>query len=539
MFGFLRNFLARLAPAPAPNQDAPAPLAVPSSRAAPSLPAGPRYDGNGARHNGTDIRLPLEAVLNGLPLELHARLRRKEAGGQTILVPLETILPQLAHGIVKISFGALRQGAPHLFSQETDCDSVQVTLPLGEILSRLNPAFILRRRSQRQVEVPDEVSSPFGLQGQILAISPGPSTPEPPPDPLPLIAPGGLRRPPGLLSSVPPPASRTSVTPLPSLPPLAMPRLPSPGLVSPPGRQRDFNVLPPPPSAVAAQPPAPAHAPRPFILSLLSLAEGWPEAVRGDILRLNLVDAQVALPAQTVEQGLKQGRVACSWKTLRSWIQPASLPVVSAQDNVVVELPLPIVAPLFLARQRETSQSRQKVAIDESIPNLFFASPQPETPSSAPAPAAAQDSNAYVWEEASDTVRAPQAEPKYSPAPGTRFIAKYATPNEIVSRAAALDNVAGALIGLPDGLLVASRLGADLNADTLAAFLPQIFGRVSQCTKELRMGDLNGLGFTVGNIAWKLFRVNAIFFAAFGRPGQPLPASQLAALAAELDHKPK
>ena len=120
-----------------------------------------------------------------------------------------------------------------------------------------------------------------------------------------------------------------------------------------------------------------------------------------------------------------------------------------------------------------------------------------------------------------------------------QFVAKYATPNEVVSRAAALDGVAGALIALPDGLMVASRLSPDLNGDTLAAFLPQIFGKVSQCTKELRMGELNNLNFTVGNVPWKIFRVNAIFFAAFGRAGEPLPTAQLAALAAELDHKPK
>ena len=47
------------------------------------------------------------------------------------------------------------------------------------------------------------------------------------------------------------------------------------------------------------------------------------------------------------------------------------------------------------------------------------------------------------------------------------------------------------------------------------------------------------LYFTVGNVPWKIFRVNAIFFAAFGRAGEPLPTTQLAALAAELDHKPK
>jgi predicted regulator of Ras-like GTPase activity (Roadblock/LC7/MglB family) len=97
--------------------------------------------------------------------------------------------------------------------------------------------------------------------------------------------------------------------------------------------------------------------------------------------------------------------------------------------------------------------------------------------------------------------------------------------------------VAGALIALPDGLMVASRLAPDLNGDTLAAFLPHIFGKVSQCTKELRMGELNNLNFTVGNVPWKIFRVNAIFFAAFGHPGQPLPTGHLAALAAELDRK--
>jgi predicted regulator of Ras-like GTPase activity (Roadblock/LC7/MglB family) len=85
--------------------------------------------------------------------------------------------------------------------------------------------------------------------------------------------------------------------------------------------------------------------------------------------------------------------------------------------------------------------------------------------------------------------------------------------------------------------MVASRIPAELNGDTLAAFLPQIFSKVSQCTKELRMGDLNNLNFTVGNVPWKIFRVNAIFFAAFGRVAEALPTAQLAALAAELDRK--
>jgi len=87
--------------------------------------------------------------------------------------------------------------------------------------------------------------------------------------------------------------------------------------------------------------------------------------------------------------------------------------------------------------------------------------------------------------------------------------------------------------------MVASQISPDLNGDTIAAFLQQIFSKVSACTKELRMGELNNLNFTVGNVPWKIFRVNAIFFAAFGRVGQSLPTAQLAALASELDHKAK
>jgi predicted regulator of Ras-like GTPase activity (Roadblock/LC7/MglB family) len=286
-------------------------------------------------------------------------------------------------------------------------------------------------------------------------------------------------------------------------------------------------------------------------VSLDALAESWPEAVRKEIAGLNLVDARLALPLSVIDQALRRGRIAFSWKTLRSWIKPAVSAAASAQDGVVLELPLRIIAPLFLARRRETDGARRKVAIDEAIPDLFFGFPQPEpsshavttpsapAPPAPPVPARPADTNYFSRED--PQVAAPEETPdaKHVPSPGTKFIAKYATPNEIVSRAASLDGVAGALIALPDGLMVASKLSCDLNSDTLAAFLPQIFGKVSQCTKELRMGELNNLNFTVGNTPWKIFRVNAIYFAAFGRAGEPLPTSRLAALAAELDHKPK
>jgi len=254
---------------------------------------------------------------------------------------------------------------------------------------------------------------------------------------------------------------------------------------------------------------------------------------------MNLAEANLAMPINLIEQGLKTGRIALPWKTLRSWIKPAIPPAESPLDGTVLELPLRIVAPLFLARRQLAGAEQRRVAIDEAIPDLFFGFPQPEPVRHAvatPTTASPADTNYFRREEFPEGSPQP---PRKAPSPGTKFIAKYATPNEIVSRASGLEGVAGALIALPDGLMVASKISPDLNGDTLAAFLPHIFGKVSQCTKELRMGDLNNLNFTVGNTPWKIFRVNAIFFAAFGRAGEPLPTAQLAALAAELDHKPR
>jgi predicted regulator of Ras-like GTPase activity (Roadblock/LC7/MglB family) len=426
---------------------------------------------------------------------------------------------------------------------------VMIPLPLGEILPRLNPALITRRRVQKQVEVPAEIASPFDQRSQSLVFSVGPTKPPsaPPPRQVAVPATTPLAAPPARsnITFAPTP------TPSPAMPPV-VPAMSSAARTLQELTSRQAPApIPMPAVAPAPATPAPLYAtvpsdPAPLLVGVISLAEGWPEAIRQELVQLNLVDAKVMLPAEIVERALKQGRVAFTWKTLRSWIKPAPLPTVSVHDGVVLELPLKVVAPLFLARQKEAARLQKKVAVDDDIPNLFFGFPQPEAGSAlvssaaSTAPPKLQDTNFYVWgDDAAGKARGPEDDSKHVPTPGTKFVAKYATPNEVASRAAALDGVAGALIALPDGLMVASRLAPELNGDTLAAFLPQIFGKISQCTKELRMGELNNVNFTVGNVPWKIFRVNAIFFAAFGRAGEPLPTAQLAALAAELDHKPK
>ena len=534
MAGWLQKLLRKPAGAPAEagtdSANSPPPASVPTPKAV------PRHN-SGVHHNGKGVELPLQPILAGLPLELQPLLKHSDAGALTVSIPLEKILAQLSSGAVKISFGELRQAVPDLFAAETDRDRVLIPIPLAEVLSRLNPALMKRRREQKLVEVPEDIRSPFDQHGQGMVFSVGPAKPEAP------SASSPRHTTPAAPPAVVPPArSAITFTPTPApptAPPLSMPAMSSASRA--PLELASSQA----PSAPAPPQPKTASNTDPLVVSLPSIAESWPETVRKEIVQLNLVDVKVALPAEVVERALKQGRVAFTWKALRSWIRPAPLPAVSAHDSIVLELPLKIVAPLFLARQQEANKAQKRVKIDEGIPNLFFGYPQPEAGSAKavqatkPAPPNPTDTNYYIWEDTSDRPAVQQDTVKPDPSPGTKFVAKYATPNEVASRAAALDGVAGALIALPDGLMVASRLSSDLNGDTLAAFLPQIFSKVNQCTKELRMGELNNLNFTVCNVPWKSFRVNAIFFAAFGRAGQPLPTAQLAALAAELDHKPK
>jgi hypothetical protein len=281
---------------------------------------------------------------------------------------------------------------------------------------------------------------------------------------------------------------------------------------------------------------------------LNALCESWPETLRQEIVQLNLLNSQVALPIHLVEPALRRGRVIFSWHNLRSWIRPTP-PGPSIHDNQELELALKVIAPLFLPRQNGETKRSRAVIPPASVPNLFFGFPQPQpeemappinapdiVPPPKPVDAKLSETNYYVWGDGNEAPKVDEVDYR-RPAPATDFSTRRAMPQDIVERATKLPNIAGAIIALPDGLKVAHHLPSDLNADTVAAFLPQLFSRVSQCSKELRMGELNNLNFTIGNIPWKIFRVNAVYFAAFGRAGEPLPTAQLAVLAGELDRK--
>jgi predicted regulator of Ras-like GTPase activity (Roadblock/LC7/MglB family) len=514
--------------------------------------------------NASELRLPLQPIIASMPMELRAKVMQTPAVGTVISIPLEKVLTQLARGSVKITFGELRLAAPGVFiNSGGEHDHKPVVLPLNEILPRLNPALLARRVTQKQVELTNEVDSPFGALGQGITISTAPMKPPPAPPTPPIRMPTApIQMPAPTSRMVTPVASSASIRP--TVPPTAPPTVsqaptPTIRIAVSKNNGNNGNGAPKPVARVAPLASQAPMEPADISAPLTALSEDWPEGLRLEIAKLNLSNAQVLLPGKLIEQALKRGRVTFKWQDLRPLIKPTPPPA-SSHDGTALELPLKIIAPLFLTRQPAASRPQQATLPPADIPNLFFGFPQPQAeapvseapvpeeplkmqvpevnrPALKPVDVKLADSNYYIWGETNDAPRVDETEYKRKQRPATDFTSRHATPQEIINRAMALPGVAGALVALQDGLKVASQIPPEFNADTLAAFLPQIFDRVSQSTRELRMGALNNFNFTVGNVPWKIFRVNAVYFAAFGRAGEPLPAVQLAALAAELDRK--
>lgn len=617
LFNLVKGFFGRSASAPAPVENYSDDTAVAAEAQAQTEEVAPHNDVpafnpapaelNAAVSvdvQNSEIVLPLSSLVAALPVELQHRVLMDRVGQVSIAFPLDKILSQLSQGLVRVSFGEIRQAEPVAFTGGTDRDYVMVTLPLPELISRLGPAM-LALKSRKMPEVPAEITSPFGMRGEGLAISKTPSVTGTPGTsfatrprgaqsiaPVPPAADPRARgnvtafskpAPPGtsFINRTPPVAPARPVPPSSgaSLPPVKSP------VSKPPIGNAPMGGFTPPPTPSPEKPvvtsgngngngngngshapvtPAPAQA-NPFNIAFSIIEETLPDAIKLEAAQLDLADAKLSLPADQVADGMKRGKIAFTWKQLRSWLVPAVPPTASAHDGLVVVLPLALIAPLFLSRKKEQGVAQKRVIVDQKIPNLFFGFPQPEAPAPeapvapanptgraipvVPAPKTA-DTNYFVFDddneqaltEAEPTFAAKPGQPVAKPVqpatkPGTTFASRRATPNEIVMKASLLEGVYGALVALPDGLLVAAKLDPALNGETLAALIPQMYSKLSGCTKELRMGELNNLNFTVGKIPWKIFRVNGIYFAAFGCAGEPLPTGHLAELAAELDYK--
>ncbi|HYG34827.1 MAG TPA: hypothetical protein VEC99_08590, partial [Clostridia bacterium] len=303
-----------------------------------------------AKANGT-LLLPMRAIAEGLPPQLHSTIRASNLDGITIPIPVDLVVPQLKRGKVEIPFGILYLAAPHLFSAKHGCEDVLITLPSKEILAslkgRAKPSGSPRTTTEALKRTNGE-GRPENANAAVATKSHSPA-------------------------HTPPHHKRNHTA---SVTTPRCPKAPqTKGEIKPTAPGSD--VTPPPASAVSSPTSVPEQKGSPrndtssILLTINAASTGWPEALLMEISQKGLAQAKLALPIDTIKRQLKKGRLVFPWKSLRSWIQPPPTPCISLHDEVMLDLPLQVVTPLFLATQRNTQLAEPTVSLDEDIPDVF------------------------------------------------------------------------------------------------------------------------------------------------------------------------
>jgi predicted regulator of Ras-like GTPase activity (Roadblock/LC7/MglB family) len=165
----------------------------------------------------------------------------------------------------------------------------------------------------------------------------------------------------------------------------------------------------------------------------------------------------------------------------------------------------------------------------------FPTPPAPSAPASAPEPPSPPAPLPAVAPET------PKSQSTAEATPLTSICAIFGQPGkgdwtlkEIVQKTAKLPGVSGALVAMQDGLLAAAEMPENLKPETIAAFLPQVFGRLGQYARQLEMGTLSRATLHCDGADWLIFKSGTVYFLAAGCLGKPLPGAQLEIIATEL-----
>jgi predicted regulator of Ras-like GTPase activity (Roadblock/LC7/MglB family) len=353
----------------------------------------------------------------------------------------------------------------------------------------------------------------------------------------------------------------------------------------PPQQAIPLRMQPEAPAAQAAPAPRPvpaAPAPRPaaptppggskgnVTFKISDVWANWPQEVKAVVNSSRIAAAQVAIPFEFVEPGLRTGKIEFAWAEFCGWVDNCPAEAQSALPaETRVALPLAVLAPLCL---RLSPPTQRKAATFDDIPDIFGPAGQTADPEAdeeeedapvfqkGPAPAPARPAPQPAHAPAPPPRPSTPPQPTYTPAPPPHVPAQAVdagtnaknlaelfgepgkrnwTPNEIVQHTAQLPGVSGALIALQDGLLVANCMPTNWKSETIAAFLPQIFGRMSQYVKELSMGDLISVTVAVEQGTLQVYKAGIIYFAALARPDATLPLAPLNLIARELSRHTK
>lgn len=480
-------------------------------------------------------------------------MSRSPKGTDALKVPIATVLEQLPRGAVRLPFRELKRYAqPGTFVGGCELDEALVELPLVEILPRLKQGQLARRPVQKQLSVSENVPAIFGSR----------TSPLPKNQTVHLGPPDSRLRDEHAASRIlsdrtaRPPASAPAPTTSPA--PIAAPRLPIPSPAPLDGIRIpavNFPTAAPPKAPVPPRPSAPQASPtsKPTTVSvaLTDLAKPWPEAVRREVLAVQPA-ATAHIPFPDLETAMKRGKALFSWGKIRSWIGPKPCNDFPELDPTDLELPLDVLTPLFLAH-RSPGKAGKKVVASSEIPDVFALKKSEPAPAEAklePAPAPApmkapEPAPALTLENriraglASALAPSPAPEVPVPQAPAISGKAlpqakPGALPREVIQQACQLSGVSGALLADLEGQPIASQLPAGINAETAAAFLPEVCRHTNQLAQALNLPKPVQIELLLGKIPLQILSTNRAHLAVLGKPSETLPKLQLASLANQL-----
>ena len=494
-------------------------------------------------------RLSLLPILQKLPEDLRANIAKYPDGTPTVALPLATIQKQLAQGSVKMSLASLYRQAPAgTFTSAKVEDKRMIEVPMAEVLRHVQPMNLRRRADQRKVDLPSNAPQLFGDRSNPFAVAPSEGDDEPAPAPR--------------------PRAQEEAPSVETAPPYFVPLKMEAGAEAKSAK----------PSALATP-----SVEGEVTIPLAMLMGGWPEPARAEAAAM--MEAVVEIPAALLAPMMGRGKVIFSWGQVRSWIKPAPTGQTEAREATEIVLPIKVVAPAFIMQTKPVTP-RKQVDMDETIPSLFDGgeAARPVSPAPAPAPVepiAIVDVPRYETVQMSEPLRmqvspvedeleleeddasetpaalpfrlkveteseseapAPEPEPVEAavpaslpePIPHVNGTAKVRSPHEMMEAITKLPGVAGAIVALREGLPVAAKLPEQMKADTVAAFLPQIFGRLNNYTQEMQIGEVEDLLLTVNGAHFQGYHMGEIYFAVLGQPGQALPWQELREMVHEL-----
>jgi predicted regulator of Ras-like GTPase activity (Roadblock/LC7/MglB family) len=366
--------VARTVPAPVPQQPKPAPAPTAA--------------------NDQLLRLPLKPIFSRLSPALAALANAEQISDtDEIALQIDNILAQLPGGVVRISFGELRNSAPAgIFADQASHDYTLIDVPLSEILARIHPGLLSLPANRKKVEVPQDVMGVFGKDGTGTAVI---AAPEPvqsiarqtkPAPSEPVTTPATPRA--RVVIPPPPPGgdviqfTRTTAAPAPAAPTApALSAIPMPPkvtrAVTPAAAPAQPIAMPAVAKAAPAAPAVPTAPAKPepqidpLVVALAGLTENWPAQIKAELDNVRPAAVSMSIPMPRLEAPMKTGKLRFAWSELRQWIKPAPLTGTSAHGETEIQLALNVIAPLFFAHPARNQAAKKKAEIAHDIPDVF------------------------------------------------------------------------------------------------------------------------------------------------------------------------